>query len=385
MKGIHMSPSFEGYLGCIKIKIFSNVMIQCASDLQGIPCFVPIHCLDTSTKNVVRKIIETGLEDILKRAETKKWNGTKTILSKTQDKIDPFLGALYNTYSLSADLTDPYQDCTLSPPNTMKFMIDVAFIPEGENDNCKLEVLLHEECQVVLFIWKELKKHQSYIFMRHSKTTWKLEVTNGNKYMIEYHIKDSKMTTNAGELEKSVGWPLHRMGIQEMIQETKLKVNKKSKDLSIKTYKWIKQIPLQYLNSMDVDLEEPDETGTTLLHILSGMNEYKLVKCLLDKIEYIDPRDDNGQTPLHKACALAKFKTAKLLLRNGADVNAITNDGESPLTILSSHGKHDLGLLKLVLDLNADRSYENKKQMRPIDLAKINGAKKDVVSLLRPV
>ena len=88
------------------------------------------------------------------------------------------------------------------------------------------------------------------------------------------------------------------------------------------------------------------------------MNEYKLVKCLLDKIEYIDPRDDNGQTPLHKACALAKFKTAKLLLRNGADVNAITNDGESPLTILSSHGKHDLGLLKLVLDLNADRSYE---------------------------
>ena len=158
MKGIHMSPSFEGYLGCIKIKIFSNVMIQCASDLQGIPCFVPIHCLDTSTKNVVRKIIETGLEDILKRAETKKWNGTKTILSKTQDKIDPFLGALYNTYSLSADLTDPYQDCILSPPDTMKFKIDVAFIPEGENDNCKLEVLLHEECQVVLFIWKELKK-----------------------------------------------------------------------------------------------------------------------------------------------------------------------------------------------------------------------------------
>ena len=51
MKGIHMSPSFEGYLGCIKIKIFSNVMVQCASDLQGIPCFVPIHCLDTSTKN----------------------------------------------------------------------------------------------------------------------------------------------------------------------------------------------------------------------------------------------------------------------------------------------------------------------------------------------
>ena len=123
MKGTHMSPSFEGFLGCIKIKIFSNVMIQCASDLQGIPCFVPIHCLDCSTKNTVRKIIETGLENILKRAETRKWNGKKAILSKTQDIIDPFLGTLYNTYSLSAALTDPYQDCTLPPPKTLKFKI----------------------------------------------------------------------------------------------------------------------------------------------------------------------------------------------------------------------------------------------------------------------
>ena len=136
---------------------------------------------------------------------------------------------------------------------------------------------------------------------------------------------------------------------------------------------------------MDVDLEESDETGSTLLHILSRMNECKLIKCFLDKIENIDPRDSTGQTPLHKACALAKFKTAKLLIKHGADVNAITDDGESPLTLLSSQSKQDLGLLKLVLDLNADRSYENKNKMRPVDLAKINGLKKDVVNLLRPI
>ena len=77
-----MSPSFEGFLGCMKIKIFSNVMIQCASDLQGIPCFVPIHCLDGASKNTVQKIITSGLENILKKAETKKLNGTKKILPK---------------------------------------------------------------------------------------------------------------------------------------------------------------------------------------------------------------------------------------------------------------------------------------------------------------
>ena len=159
MKGSHMSPSFEGFLGCMKIKIFSNVMVQCASDLQGIPCFVPIHCLDKSTKNIVQKIITSGLENILKRAETKKWNGGKKILPKTQDIIDPFLAGLYNPFSLSSSLTEPYQDCTIPPPSTVLFTIDVAFIPEGGTDNCKLEVLLHDDCQVVLFIWKMFQKH----------------------------------------------------------------------------------------------------------------------------------------------------------------------------------------------------------------------------------
>ena len=385
MKGSHMSPSFEGFLGCMKIKIFSNVMVQCASDLQGIPCFVPIHCLDKSTKITVQKIITSGLENILKRAETKKWNGGKKIPPKTQDIIDPFLAGLYNPFSLSSSLTEPYQDCTIPPPSTVLFTIDVAFIPEGETDNCKLEVLLHDDCQVVLFIWKVFEKHGSFIFMRKSMTTWKLEITNGNKYLIEYHISENKMTTDAGELEKSVGWPSKRMEIQDMIEETKSKVDKRCKSLSLKTYKWIEKIPLQYLNSMDVDLEESDENGLTILHTLSILNESKLIKCFIDKIENVDPRDSKGQTPLHKACSNLSFKTAKLLILNGADVNAVTDDGDSPLTLLSSHSMHDLKLLKMLLDLNANRSHENNKNMRAIDLAKSNRSTSEVVKLLRPV
>ena len=378
-----MSPSFEGFLGCMKIKIFSNVLIQCASDLQGISCFVPIHCLDISTRNMVCKIITAGLENILKRAESRRWDGKKRISSKTQDLIDPFLGALYNTYSLSADLTNPYQDCTLPAPSTVKFMIDVKFIPEGENDNCKLEVLLHDDCQVVLFIWKEFQKRGSYVFLRHSKTTWKLDVTNGSKYMIEYHIPENKMLTDAGELEKSVGWPTHRMSICDMIEDAK--VGNRRRSLRLKTYKWIQKIPFQYLKSMGVCLEEADETGTTLLHTLSGMNESAMIKCFLDKIENIDPRDFFGQTPLHKACVMSKFKSAKLLIKNGADVNAIDDNGDSPLTLLASQKKKDLGLLKMLLDLNANRSHENKKNMRAVDLAKMNKSNIDVVKLLRPV
>ena len=385
MKGTHMSPTFEGFLGCMKIKIFSNVMIQCASDLQGIPCFIPIHCLGRSTKKTVQKIITSGMENTLKRAETKKWNGEKKIIQKTQDIIDPFLAGLYNPFSLSSSLTEPYQDCTIPPPSTILFTIDVAFIPEGETDNCKLEVLLHDDCQVVLFIWKVFEKHGSFIFMRKSMTTWKLEITNGNKYLIEYHISENKMTTDAGELEKSVGWPSKRMEIQDMIEETKSKVDKRCKSLSLKTYKWIEKIPLQYLNSMDVDLEESDENGLTILHTLSMLNESKLIKCFIDKIENVDPRDSKGQTPLHKACSNLSFKTAKLLILHGADVNAVTEDGDSPLTLLSSHSKHDLKLLKMLVDMNANRSHENNTNMRAIDLAKNNRSTSDVLKLLRPV
>ena len=45
-KGIHMAPSFPGTLCCVQMRIFSGVMIECASNLDGIKCFVPIHCLE---------------------------------------------------------------------------------------------------------------------------------------------------------------------------------------------------------------------------------------------------------------------------------------------------------------------------------------------------
>jgi hypothetical protein len=384
-RGTHMAPTFQGFLGCVQIKIFSSVMLECASHLEGIPCFVPIHCLDVNSKQVVEEIITTGLSTIMKRAESKKWSGRKVISQKTQDIIDPFLASLYNTYSLSAALTNPYQDCTLPPPDKVKFTIDVKFIAEGENDNCKLEVFLHDNLEIIMYIWKEFKKYESDVFLRHKKMTWKLNVTNGNLYTIEYHISENRMMTSAGELEKSVGWPTERMHIHEMIDEAKLKMDSKLKSLSKKTYKWIKKVPKQYLSSMDIDLEEPNDEGITLLHVLSELNESKLMKYLLDKIQSIDPRDSLGQTPLHRACARSSFKTAKLLVKYGANVNAITENGDSPLTLLASQRVHDIELFKMLLDLNAKRDQENKDLMRAVDLVKQTNPNDGMVKLLRPI
>lgn len=380
-----MAPKFLGVLGCIQIKIFSSVMIECASNLQGIECFIPIHCLDSSSKQTVQKIITSGLETIMKKAESRKWNGKKIISAKVQNMIDPFLASLYNTYSLSASLTDPYQDCTLSLPDRVKFTIDVTYIPEGENDNCKLEVLLHNDLEIILFIWKEFLKCGQYVFVRHRMTTWKLIVTNGNLYKIEYCIVGNRMMANSGELERTVGWPVQRMSIHEMIEEARFKMDKRLKKLSTKTYKWIKKVPVQYLTSMDIDLDEKTQEGITLLHILSELNESKLMQYLVDKIENIDPCDSMGQTPLHKACATSSFKTAKLLVRNGANVNAITKSGDSPLTILSTQKSQDVKLFKMLLDLNANKNQENKDSMRAVDIIKQTNPKNKLVKLLRPI
>ena len=383
-KGIHMSPTFQGVISCMQIKIFSSVMLECASSLDGILCFIPIHCLLPITRKNIENIISNGLSTVMKMAETTKWNGKRTISVKTQNMIDPFLASLYNTYSLAASLTDPYQDCSLPAPKEVNFTLDVTYISEGENDNCKLEVLLHKSQEVVLFIWKEFKRYGTYVFLRHNKTTWKLNATNGNVFQINYSIKENKMITKSGELEKSVGWPKERMDVQQLIEEAKQKMHCKIKCLSSDTYKWIKNLPIQYLHGMKIDLDESFENGVTLLHSLAQIDETKNLKCVLEKIRNIDPCDSLGRTPLHLACLNSNFKTAKILIEHGANVNAITFDMESPLTILASQKEKDMKLLKMMLNLNAKREHENKNQMRAVDFVQQSKCKKEIIKLLQP-
>lgn len=269
-KGMNMAPTFQGLLGCLQIKIFSGVMLECASDLVSIPCFLPIHLLPTSDKQSVEKIIKSGLATIMKKAETTTWNGKKKISLKTQNILDPFLASLYNTYSIAASFTDPYQDCILPLPETIRFKINVDFIPEGEMDCCKLELLLVGNTEIVLFLWKEFKKSGTFLLIRQRKTTWSMNATYGNLLELNYDIKRNKMMTATKELERLVGWPKDRMDIMDMITEAKQKVNGNIKSLNSRTYKWIRKVPTQYLRAMEVDLEHRTSDGNTLLHILAG-------------------------------------------------------------------------------------------------------------------
>ena len=379
-----MAPTFKGLLGCVQIIIFSSVMFECASSLDGIYCFVPIHFLSEESKISVEKIISGGLHTILKKAKTRQWNGKLKISPKTQNIIDPYLASLYNTYSLAASLTDPYQDCSIPIQEIVQFTIDTDFIPEGRNDCCKLEVLLHDDNNIIIFAWKEFLDNGVRALMRHNRTTWNFDASHSSRFDISYNLLENKMLLDESEMEKTVGWPSERMDICDLKFEIKQKKHGKIKQLSRSTYKWMKQVPEQYLKCMDIDLDEPDTKGRTLLHYLAKINDYKNMDCVMGKVKYIDAFDDNHWTPLHKACSAGSFKVAKFLIRNGANVNHLTSNGNSPLMLLAQNKKHDLNLIKLLLEFNAKRHLENSDRMRAIDIATMNNAEEHIKQLLKP-
>lgn len=281
-------------------------------------------------------------------------------------------------------MTDPYQDCSLPIQEIVQFTIDTNFIPEGRNDSCKLEVLLHDDNNIIIFAWKEFLDNGMRVLMRHNRTTWNFDASHSSRFDISYNWLENKMLLDESEMEKTVGWPSERMDIRDLKFEIKQKKHGKIKQLSRSTYKWMMQVPEQYLKCMDIDLDEADTKGRTLLHYLARINDYKNMNCIMGKVKYIDAFDDNHWTPLHKACSAGSFKAAKFLVRNGANVNHLTSDGNSPLMLLAKNKKTDLNLIKLLLEFNAKRHIENIDRMRAIDIATMNNAEEKVKQLLKP-
>ena len=212
-----MAPTFKGLLGCIRLRIFSSVMIECASRLEDILCFSPLNCLSDEAKRTIEHIIHRGLETIMQKAKTRMWNGKFKILSKTQDIIDPYLAALYNTYSLASSMTDPYYRSDLEPPESIKFRIDSTYIPEGENDSCKLELLLHDTLDIVIFLWKEFKGRASHVYLRHHRSTWSIDATHGSIFDMIFEISENIMKANGKEIDRLVQWPAERKSVKDLM------------------------------------------------------------------------------------------------------------------------------------------------------------------------
>ena len=93
VSGVHMSPTFAGVLRCCQLRMISAVMMELEQTVEGVHCFIPIHCMDKQTRETVKQHLSCGLQEILKRAEKGK---RKKIRHKEQQQIDPYLAGILN-------------------------------------------------------------------------------------------------------------------------------------------------------------------------------------------------------------------------------------------------------------------------------------------------
>mgnify|MGYP006263517651 CR=1 FL=1 len=133
-KGIQMAPTFQGILSCCQLKMISCVLLECATEIENVHCFLPLHMVPSKKKDNIRRIIEEGLSTILSSARQRSFiRGKLTITQERQDQIDPYLSKFYNSYSLASNYTQPYQD-SLEVPKEVCFKVNTEFIAEGEED-----------------------------------------------------------------------------------------------------------------------------------------------------------------------------------------------------------------------------------------------------------
>ena len=121
--------------------MISSVLLQCAAQIEGVFCFLPLHILPMKKKETIKNILEEGLSKIIFKAEQKTIWGKTITSQKRQDQLDPYLAGFYNSYSIASSFTQPYQE---EVPEFLVFKVNTSFIAEGEEDLVQVKFYLHQ-------------------------------------------------------------------------------------------------------------------------------------------------------------------------------------------------------------------------------------------------
>ena len=115
---------------------------------------------------------------------------------------------------MAANLTNPNFE---EIPEHICFKIDLRYIPEGEEDLVRIEILLNSQRNVFMFLWKCYEKKHQTLFIRYKKVTWKLIVHHGSIFQFDFCTSNNNLTCSESVLEKIVGWPEQRKNFQYAI------------------------------------------------------------------------------------------------------------------------------------------------------------------------
>ena len=298
---------------------------------------------------------------------------------------DPYLTTFYPVYSLVSNMTDPNAWFDKDLPDEFFFMVDVQFVPEGEEDQVGIEILTHNEMNIIFFLWKTFEDDNKFLHIQYKNCTWSLKIKQGNILNFQYWPRKKVLWCAEGVLDKRVGWPEHRISIATMFRELEEKAKSKASKVSINSFRWFKRVTANYLKEVEIDVYERTQNGKSLLHLAARIPHPFLLQCLIDKFENVNLVDQGFMTPLHEACKAGCLENAKLLLEYGANVNALTSQGNTPLMFLAYRNYHEPKFVKLLLKHNAKCDVENNNNMRAIDIARQICKSSPIISLIHPL
>jgi ankyrin repeat protein len=111
------------------------------------------------------------------------------------------------------------------------------------------------------------------------------------------------------------------------------------------------------------------QNGKTPLHYIAYSGSPEIMELVLPYATKTDVNqvDNSGDTPIDVACERKWVAIAELLLGHGAEVNRTDQNGNT-LLHRAVVKDHNIELIKLLLDYNADTSIKNKAGKTPLDL-----------------
>jgi len=228
-----------------------------------------------------------------------------------------------------------------------------------------------------------MDKCGSTLTLRHKKTTFNLEILKGNILHFDYYPHKTSLKCEETGVQKVNFWPAERRCTKLLFEDLQIIHEKNKAKISLIPYKYIKRVSKTFLSELDVDIEQQDHEGKTLLHLAARVNDSQYLESIMNKFQNINPIDKHGFTPLHEACKFGNYKNAKLLLLYGESVkcdgekNSLANEmvntktkcGNTCLIFLACKWPHNIKFFKLLLRYNPDCTVTNKQGMRALDIA----------------
>uniref|UniRef100_A0ABD2VY84 Uncharacterized protein n=1 Tax=Trichogramma kaykai TaxID=54128 RepID=A0ABD2VY84_9HYME len=140
------------------------------------------------------------------------------------------------------------------------------------------------------------------------------------------------------------------------------------------------------------NITDVQRTPPLMIVCKADRDYYTLAKMLLDLSKeplQVNRPDKSGNTPLHVAVSSGRRNLAQLLLRNGANPNVANARGATPLHLVCQGYSDDYNLAKMLFDLSNERfkplrvDARDKFRKTPLNLATTHDHRNLVLCLLR--